>query len=95
MNFTYTIYSTELRDINSWSKKMKDPMINLYGDIFAKYWSDWLDGMITVFNAKGGDICKDLVKHIKAPTFILYGQKDPIVDSCHVSYLQTHIKDSR
>ncbi|XP_049871065.1 valacyclovir hydrolase isoform X2 [Pectinophora gossypiella] len=86
----------KIRDIDSWSKRMREPMIAVYGeDLFRKYWAEWVDGMVALFNAKNGEICSSMLKNIKCPTFILYGQKDPMVDGSHVAHLHTNIEGSR
>ncbi|KAG6445029.1 hypothetical protein O3G_MSEX003669 [Manduca sexta] len=75
---------------------MRQPMIDVYGEeFFAKYWAEWTDGMINIFNKHDGNLCSSLLKDIKCPTFILYGEKDPMVDQVHVSHLHTHIEGSR
>ncbi|XP_026759759.2 valacyclovir hydrolase [Galleria mellonella] len=84
-----------VKDISAWSKKMKEPMIELYGDRFASYWIEWVDGVIALFKAKDGNICSERLKDIKCPTLILYGEKDPMVDSVHASHLHTNIEGSR
>ncbi|XP_073952847.1 valacyclovir hydrolase [Choristoneura fumiferana] len=84
------------RDIKTWSERMRKPMIEAYGEeLFAKYWSSWVEAMTAMFQAKDGDICSGLLKDIVAPTFILYGEKDPMVANMHVSHLHTHILGSR
>ncbi|KAJ8719180.1 hypothetical protein PYW07_016736 [Mythimna separata] len=86
----------KIRDINKWSKRMREPLIEIYGEkLFARYWAEWVDGMEAIVKTKDGNICSELLKHIKCPTYILYGQQDPLVDSVHVSHLHTHIDGSR
>lgn len=86
----------KIRDIKTWSKRMRDPMIEIYGEAtFAKIWSEWIDTMIDIYNKNNGNICAEILKDIKCPTFILYGEKDPMVDNVHVSHLHTHIDGSR
>lgn len=86
----------KIRDIESWSPRMRQPMIEVYGEeLFAKLWSEWVDGMEAICNEKQGDICLKLLKKIKCPTFILYGEKDPLVDKVHVSNLHTNIDGSK
>lgn len=75
---------------------MRDPLIEVYGEErFAAYNASWVDIMEEIYNANKGNICNELLKDIKCPTFILYGQKDPLVDSVHASHLHTHISGSR
>ncbi|XP_045496564.1 valacyclovir hydrolase-like [Colias croceus] len=86
----------KIRDVNSWSKRMKEPMIELYGEErFATYWAKWVDTMEALFKAKDGNICSDLLENIKCQTLIVHGEKDPLVDGVHVSHLHTHIPGSR
>ncbi|KOB68040.1 Bphl-like protein, partial [Operophtera brumata] len=75
----YAYEFMKIRDITSWSEKMREPFVEIYGKQFlAVYWSKWLDGMITVFNSDKGNICAQMLKDIKCPTFILYGERDPL-----------------
>ncbi|XP_041968722.1 valacyclovir hydrolase [Aricia agestis] len=85
-----------IRDVSKWSKKMREPMVELYGEeYFPKLWSNWIDGVIAVYNKNDGNICAEMLKNIKCPTFILHGEKDPMVDNVHVSHLHTHIEGAR
>lgn len=75
---------------------MKGPFIEVYGEKFLEtYWHKWNDGVLSVYNSKKGNICTDILKDIKCPTFILYGERDPMVDPVHTSHLLTNISDSR
>ncbi|KAM3959760.1 valacyclovir hydrolase [Aphomia sociella] len=85
----------KVRDVESWSKKMREPMIQIYGDDFPNYWIKWTDGMVALYKAKDGNICSERLKDIKCPTLILYGEKDPMVANVHASHLHTHIEGSR
>ncbi|CAK1541278.1 unnamed protein product [Leptosia nina] len=86
----------KIKDVSTWSKQMREPMIELYGEEkFTKYWTKWVETMEELFRAKNGDVCSELLKNIKTPTLILHGEKDPLVDGVHVSHLHTHITGSR
>ncbi|CAH2085260.1 unnamed protein product [Euphydryas editha] len=86
----------KIRDINKWSKRALEPLIEVYGkERLANYWASWVDAMVTIYNTKQGNICSELLKNIQCPTYILYGEKDPLVDCVHVSHLHTHISGSR
>ena len=81
-----------IRDVNKWSPRMREPMEKMYGkDGFAKLWSEWVDVYIALHGRNNGDICKEELPKIKAPTLIVHGLKDPMIDGGHVSYLQDHI----
>lgn len=75
---------------------MREPLIKVYGEeLFSKYWAEWVDGQEAIVKEKNGNICAELLKHIKCPTYLMYGQKDPLVDCSHISYLHTNIDGSR
>lgn len=58
-----------------------------------------MTGMCNAINAisteRDGDICREEIGKIKAPTFILHGAKDPLIGDFHVRYLHKHITNSR
>ncbi|XP_038219319.1 valacyclovir hydrolase-like [Zerene cesonia] len=90
------IHYKEMKDVSLWSKKMKKPMVDLYGEeLFARYWAQWVDSMIELVKDRNGDICSNILPKITCPTFILYGEQDPLVDRMHLTYLQTHIKNTK
>ncbi|XP_021400457.2 serine hydrolase BPHL isoform X2 [Lonchura striata] len=43
----------------------------------------------------GRNICQQLLPDIKCPTFIIHGEKDPLVPQAHAEYIHNHIKGSR
>ncbi|XP_022919382.2 valacyclovir hydrolase [Onthophagus taurus] len=85
----------KIRDVSKWSERMRAPLVKLYGnDGLQKMWGSWCDAVGELYK-NGGDICKaDLVK-IKCPTFILHGDKDPLVAPEHPEFLTKNIKNSR
>ena len=63
------------RDIEtSWSQRMKDTHVPVYGDELQPMWSSFCDGMKGMFEA-GGDICQEQAKGLKCPTLIMGGEK--------------------
>lgn len=94
--FISFLFDAGVRDIDTWSEQMKQPFLEVYGqELLSIYWSQWLDIMVAIFNEKGGNLCSHLLKHIKCPTFVLVGEKDPIVDPAHAYYLIKNIYDAR
>lgn len=85
----------KIKDINAWSKRQREPLLEVYGEKLAKYWASWTEAMEAICREKNGNICSELLKDINCPTYILYGQKDPLVNSVHVSHLHTNIDGSR
>lgn len=82
----------KFRDIDSWSEKMRAPLIAVYGaDYFRKIWTDWVDAVIRIAKKQNGDLCKDLLPKIRCPTLIVQGSKDPMVLPEHPLYLKEHI----
>lgn len=89
------IYFIEIRDISKWSDRMKAPLIKLYTEKgLQDMWNSWCDTLKTI-QANGGDICKNDLQNIKCPTFILHGDKDPMVAAEHPEYLMSHIKNAK
>ncbi|GJQ86671.1 hypothetical protein Trydic_g7854 [Trypoxylus dichotomus] len=85
----------KIRDVNKWSEKMKAPLVKLYGlDGLQKMWNGWCDALAEIFK-QGGDICKNDLSKIQCPTFILHGDKDPLVAPEHPLFLLKQIKTSK
>lgn len=85
----------DIRDVSKWSTRMREPMEKVYGvDGFPKVWSAWVDGMLGIYKHRNGDICKEVLDKIRAPTFILHGAKDPMIVPEHVPHLQNSIADT-
>ncbi|KAJ8673344.1 hypothetical protein QAD02_004606 [Eretmocerus hayati] len=86
----------KIRDISTWSERMRAPLIALYGEeYFQKTWSNWIDGMKDIFDHNGGDVCKADLPKIQCPTLIVHGEKDAMVLPEHPDYLNKNIKNSR
>ena len=68
----------------------------LYGkEGFQEMWSAWIDALTKIHSEKNGDLCKSYLEHIKCPTLIVHGQKDPMVPDFHPEFLHKNIKGSR
>lgn len=84
-----------IKDIDTWSDKMKQPMIEVYGEeYFRSLMSDWVDTMERIYEKNKGDLCKNVLAKIKCPTLIIHGAKDLVVKPEHPVYLKDHIKNS-
>ncbi|XP_017785694.1 PREDICTED: valacyclovir hydrolase [Nicrophorus vespilloides] len=85
----------KLKDISKWSDRMKAPLVAMYGeDGLKQMWSDWCDALIAI-GKRDADICKKMLPKIKCPTYILHGDKDPMVADEHPTYLLENIKGSK
>ncbi|XP_005307117.2 valacyclovir hydrolase [Chrysemys picta bellii] len=85
-----------IRDVSKWSEKIRKQMEEMYGhEYFAKTCEAWVDGISQFADKPDGNICQHLLPHIKCPTFIIHGGKDPLVPQFHAEYLHKHIKGSR
>lgn len=85
-----------IRDLSKWSVAMKSPLIELYGEAgLTKLWGDFCDAFQHILHEQGGNICKDYLGRIEAPTFVLHGAKDPMVPSYHPPYLLENIKNTK
>lgn len=83
----------KIRDVENWSPRMKQPFVDLYGNkYFSETWSAWVDSFKKIFNENEGDICREALSKINAPTLILHGAQDPLVPIEHAVYLHKNIK---
>lgn len=83
----------KIRDVEKWSPRMRQPFIELYGEkYFAETWSAWVDSFQTILKENKGDICREVLPKINAPTLILHGAQDPLVPIEHPVYLHKNIK---
>ncbi|XP_026666872.1 uncharacterized protein LOC108633103 [Ceratina calcarata] len=82
----------KFRDIDSWSEKMRAPMIAIYGEeYFRKIWTGWVDSVLRIYEKQNGNLCKEMVPKIKCPTLIVQGAKDAMVLPEHPTYLKDSI----
>lgn len=71
-------------------------MIQVYGeDYFKKTWSNWVDGVLRLYEKQNGDLCKQVLSKIKCPTLIIYGARDAMVLAEHATYLKQNITNSK
>lgn len=85
-----------IRDLSKWSVAMKSPLIELYTEPgLTKLWGQFCDAFLHILKHQEGNICKDYLGKIEAPTFILHGAKDPMVPSYHPPFLREHIKNTK
>ncbi|XP_070798640.1 valacyclovir hydrolase [Pituophis catenifer annectens] len=85
-----------IRDVSKWSDKTRKPLKEMYGhEYFSKTCSAWVDGISQFVQKSDGDICQHLLPHIKCPTLIIHGEKDPLVPRFHAEYIHKHIQGSR
>ncbi|XP_015524239.1 valacyclovir hydrolase [Neodiprion lecontei] len=85
-----------LRNIDSWSERMRAPMIAVYGEgYFRSTWASWVDALSAIYEKNKGDICMNLLKQIQCPTLIVHGAKDVMVHKDHPTFLAENIKNSK
>lgn len=86
----------KIRDVSKWSERMRAPLEKLYGaEYFKTKWESWVDAFKIIHKENNGDLCREFLKHIKAETLILHGEKDPMLAKEHVPYLLQNIKGSK
>lgn len=87
---------TGVRNIDSWSERMRAPMISVYGEgYFRSTWASWVDAMVSIYEKNNGDICKNALPNIKCPTLIVHGAKDVMVHKNHPQFLADNIENSK
>ena len=86
----------KFRSIDSWSEKMREPMIAVYGEeYFRETWASWVDAVASIYEKRNGDLCKESLPKIKCPTLIVQGNKDAMVFAEHPIYLKEHIAGAK
>lgn len=86
----------KFRSIDSWSEKMRAPLIELYGEeYFREIWAGWVDGILKIYEKQNGDLCKESLSKITCPTLIVQGKKDAMVFAEHPIYLKDRIAGAK
>nr|CAB3226094.1 valacyclovir hydrolase-like [Phallusia mammillata] len=89
-----------IRDLEKWSTKMKQPMVDMYGGkLFEKMWHGWVDAfdrMAKNCDEDGNtDLYKSELPKITCQTLIVHGMKDALVPKFQPEFLHKNIKNSR
>lgn len=84
----------DLRDIATWSPRMRTSVEALYGASLQTLWSAWCDTMQAIF-LDGGEVCRQRLPRIQCPTLILHGAQDPLVPAVHPQLLHDGIPQAR
>lgn len=81
------------RDVKAnWSKRMLDLHVPVYGEELQPMWDGFCDAMKGIM-ARGGDINKEEAISLTCPTFVLAGEKDPIVPMYHPTWYSENIRN--
>ncbi|XP_013102478.1 valacyclovir hydrolase isoform X4 [Stomoxys calcitrans] len=84
------------RDVSKWPVHMLEPMERIYGaDKFPQLWSEFVDAICALDSERGGDFCKDDLKNVTAPIFLLHGKRDFVKDPEHVHYFKQRLNVKR
>jgi len=79
------------KNIEVWNPKVREGFLKVYGDQLQSLWEKHVDHYVKNLD----DICKNDVKKIQCPVFVLHGDMDPLIPLEHPNYLVAHIPDSR
>ncbi|MGC2402509.1 MAG: alpha/beta hydrolase [Acidobacteriaceae bacterium] len=82
-----------MRSLSSWSQREVDAMRQVYGDSLAVLWAGYVAGLEAIY-AAGGEIYRTLLGRVQCPTFVLHGEKDPLVPSFHPRIISEGIAGS-
>ena len=74
--------------------RMRKPMEDIYGASFPSLWTAWCNAYRDYYE-KGGNICKEDLPNITAPSLVIHGMKDAMVAEEHIHHLHKNIKSSR
>uniref|UniRef100_A0A023G5N5 Putative valacyclovir hydrolase n=1 Tax=Amblyomma triste TaxID=251400 RepID=A0A023G5N5_AMBTT len=84
------------RNTEKWSERMRASMEALYGaEHFRHLWSSYCDFYRDLLQKHQGEVCSNELPHIRCPTLIVHGGKDPLVPSHHPYYLLQHIAKAK
>jgi valacyclovir hydrolase len=83
-----------MRSLDTWSPRALAPLEQIYGDDLASLWSIYVTGLERM-HAAGGNIYRDRLAEITASSFILHGDKDPLVPAFHPTLLAERIPAAR
>lgn len=90
------LFHEEIRDVGRWTAAMRKPYVELYGEeYFLRIWNGLLDSYRRRFGENRGNICRERLAEITAPTLILHGEKDRVILLERSIYLRENIKNSR
>jgi len=79
----------------TWSPRMRESLESVYGaEELQRMWSAACDAWQEIHKA-GGNVCEAEAHHVKCPTLILHGAKDPIVLQDHPEALHRIIPQSQ
>ncbi|NP_001156245.1 valacyclovir hydrolase-like [Acyrthosiphon pisum] len=83
------------RDVHGWPEGRRITQFKAYGEKYVTdTWSGWIDAFQKILDEDDGDVCRDALAKINAPTLILHGAKDDFIPVEHGVYLQENIKRS-
>jgi len=83
-----------IRQISAWSPRAAEAMRAVYGDDLDALWEAYVSGLEVIY-ADGGDLYQTLLPHVRCPTLILHGAKDPLVPRLHPELLHRGIAGSQ
>ncbi|XP_060870984.1 valacyclovir hydrolase-like [Metopolophium dirhodum] len=88
-------YYETTRDVHDWPEGRRISQFKAYGEKYVSdTWSGWIDAFRKILDEDDGDVCRDALAKIKAPTLILHGAKDVFVPIEHGVYLHENINRS-
>ena len=70
-------------------------MEQIYGSSFPSLWKAWCEAYQKFYDDNDGDICKDSLAEIVAPSLVIHGMKDAMVAEEHIHFLHKHISASK
>lgn len=82
---------TAIKNIKTWNEKVRESFLKVYGNELQTMWERHVDHYVNNLD----DICRNEVKKIQCPAFILHGDLDPLVPGEHPKFLLDKISDSR
>ena len=80
-----------VRDIDNWNPKFRSEFEKVYGaDRLRALWAEYVDRY-----SSWNDICSEDLRRIKAPLFLLHGDKDPMVAAEHPDFIASNVANCK
>lgn len=84
------------KNMSFWDKAIKKRYADVYGDELEALWNKLVDDCFrNEIGSHGYIVPKEVVEKIKCPTFVMHGDRDPMVAVEHAQYLIKYLTNSK
>lgn len=88
-------YYRSMRSNDAWPPVVLQRFFDIYGEeYFTKTWQGLIDYLEYTASNLNGEICREALPKIIAPTLIVHGTSDEVVDIKHARYILENVNNS-